>query len=76
MRRSKHNKYLREFESLISEDEFNHSKLVKNIFIIDKKVNNSKVQFQKLKKIYDQAKILEKKKLYKLLKDEIKKLNF
>ena len=64
------------FESLISEDEFNHTKLVKNIFIIDKKVNNSKAQFQKLKKIYNQAKILEKNKLYKLLKDEIKKLNF
>ena len=60
------------FESLISENEFNHTKIVNNIFIIDKKINNSRNNYLKVKRKYKLAKVLDKKSLFNFLKKEIK----
>ena len=64
------------FESLISENEFNHTKVVNNIFVINKKINNSKEKYLKIKQKYKLAKVLDKKSLFNFLKKEIKNLNF
>ena len=49
------------FESLISENEFNHIKIVNDTFIIDKKINNSKNNYLKAKRKYKTARVLDKK---------------
>lgn len=60
------------FESLISENEFNHTKIVNDTFIIDKKINNSKNNYLKAKRKYKTARVLDKKSLFNFLKKEIK----
>ena len=60
------------FESLISENEFNHIKIVNDTFIIDKKINNSKNNYLKAKRKYKTARVLDKKSLFNFLKKEIK----
>ena len=56
---------------LISENEFNHTKIVNNIFIIDKKINNSRNNYLKVKRKYKLAKVLLKS-LFNFLKRDKK----
>lgn len=64
------------FESLISENEFNHTKMFQNIFIIDKKINNSNIETKKIRQKYLKAKFINKKKLLYFLDKEIKRSKF